>query len=79
MPVSRVLLVLSSSIQEALVFVLLAELLRWEPEAAVGPGQGSRPNKLVGRPLDLDMRACCYVGVVDASIWPLFFSYQGNG
>jgi hypothetical protein len=64
MSVSRVLLVFSSSIQE--------------PEAGVGPGQGSRPNKLVGRPLDLDLRACCCYGVVDASIWPLFFSYQGN-
>jgi hypothetical protein len=78
MLVSRVLLVFSSCIQEALVFVLLAELLRWEPEAAGGAGQGSHPNKLVGRPQDLDLRAWCYAGVVDSLIWPVFFS-QGDG
>jgi hypothetical protein len=62
-----------------LVLVLLMELLRWEPEVAVGDGQGSRPNKLVGRPLDPDLGAWCCAGEVVAPIWPLFFSHQGGG
>jgi hypothetical protein len=71
-----VLLVLSSYIQEALVFVLLAEFLRWEPEAAAAAVQGSCSNKLVSLPLDLDLRAFFSVGVVEASIWLFFFSHQ---
>ena len=51
------LLALPSCSQEVLVFFLFVVFLRWEPKAVVGAGQRSRSNKLVGRPLDLDLWA----------------------
>ena len=43
----RVLWLLSSCTPEMAVRALLEVLLRWEPEAEVEDGQGSRINKLV--------------------------------
>jgi hypothetical protein len=76
MPLSRVLLLLTSCSQEVMGFVLLVVLLRWESKAAVRVCQRSRSNKLVGYPQDLYLMVWCCVGEVEAPIWSLFFSHQ---